>query len=470
MTGLSGVLKTGVLKTDADVADAQDKLRRSLLVFACALMICAVQLWLAIYWMMGLKYSTNVPLTYQIISITSLLIYLKNGNFIIFRFVQLSLFLFSPFIMQWSMGSSVTSSGLMLWALLSPIAAIVAAGWRESVPWFVAYIGLTILTGFFDYFLGVGEQDGVSMKAVGIFFAINFTAMSSILYVLLRYFVLETEKIRQQLSQQHQLLADAQNRSERLLLNVLPGHIALRLKDRQGLIADAHPDVTVMFADIVNFTQLAEQLPPERMVDLLNTIFSWLDSFSEKYGLEKIKTIGDAYMVAGGLNKDPDHVKKVADMALEIRDFVASHPELSRYNISIHIGIATGPVVAGVIGTKRYIYDLWGDTVNIASRLTDDAETDHILVDKNTYARLRADYQFDQAKMVYLKGKGEIAVYELLKKVSAPHKKSAAAPQQQKVNINKFPSYDPSSVQQLITSNPNKLSAFDPTSTQILKD
>lgn len=123
MTGLSGVLKT-----DPDVADAQDKLRRSLLVFACALMSCAVMLWLAIYWMMGLKYSTNVPLAYQIISITSLLIYLKNGNFIIFRFVQLSLFLFSPFIMQWSIGSSVASSGLMLWALLSPIAAVVVAG------------------------------------------------------------------------------------------------------------------------------------------------------------------------------------------------------------------------------------------------------------------------------------------------------------------------------------------------------
>jgi len=465
MTGLSGVLKT-----DSDVADAQDKLRRSLLVFACALMSCAVMLWLAIYWMMGLEYSTNVPLAYQIISITSLLIYLKNGNFIIFRFVQLSLFLFSPFIMQWSIGSSVASSGLMLWALLSPIAAVVVAGWRESIPWFVAYIVLTILTGVFDYFLGVGEQDGVSMKTVGVFFAINFTAMSSILYILLRHFVLETEKIRQQLSQQHQLLEDARNQSERLLLNVLPAHIALRLKDKQSLIADAHPDVTVMFADIVNFTQLAEQLPPERMIDLLNTVFSWLDSFSEKYGLEKIKTIGDAYMVAGGLTNSPDHVSKVADMALEIRSFIATHPELSRYNLGIHIGIATGPVVAGVIGTKRFIYDLWGDTVNTANRLTADAEVDQILVDKNTYARLRADYQFDQVKMTYLKGKGEIAVYGLLNKVSEPHKKAVAAPQRQKINIHKFPSYDPSSAQQLIKSNPNKLSAFDPTSTQILKD
>ncbi|MEQ1814422.1 MAG: adenylate/guanylate cyclase domain-containing protein [Candidatus Nitrotoga sp.] len=451
MTGLSEVLKN-----DADVADAQDRLRRSLLVFACALMICTVMLWLAMYWMMGLKYSTNVPLAYQIISITSLVIYLKNGNFVIFRFVQLSLFLFAPFIMQWSIGSSATSSGLMLWALLSPIAAIVVAGWRESIPWFVAYVVLTVMTGFFDYLLGVGEQSDVSMRAVGVFFAINFTAMSSILYVLLRYFVLETEKIRQQLGQQHQLLADARNQSEHLLLNVLPAHIAHRLKNKQGLIADAHPDVTVMFADIVNFTQLAEQLSPDRLIALLNTIFSWLDSFSEKHGLEKIKTIGDAYMVAGGLTNNPNHVNKVADMALEIRSFIATHPELSRYNLGIHIGIATGTVVAGVIGTKRFIYDLWGDTVNTASRLADYAEADQILVDINTYTRLRANYQFDTVKTTYLKGKGEIAVYELLKKVGESHKEAAVAPQQQKVNTNKFPSYDPSRAQLLIKLNPIK--------------
>ena len=453
---------SGWLEVNTGVLDAQDRLRRNLLVFACALMSFSVMLWLAIYWLMGLKYSTDVPLIYQLISITSLVVYLKTGNFAVFRFIQLSLFLFAPFVMQWSIGTAVTSSGLMLWALLAPIAAVVVAGWRESIPWFVAYIVLTVMSGVFDYFLSAGEQNGVSMQAVGVFFALNFAAMSSILYILLRHFVLETERIRLQLGQQHELLVQEQNKSEQLLLNVLPQHIAHRLKDRQGLIADAHPDVTVMFADIVNFTQLSEQLAPERMIDLLNTVFSWLDSFSEKYGLEKIKTIGDAYMVAGGLTDgNKNNVNNVADMALEIRDFIASHPELSRYNLGIHIGIATGPVVAGVIGTKRFIYDLWGDTVNTASRLTDDAVMDHILVDKSTYARLRQDYQFDAPRMTVLKGKGEVEVYELLKKKREAQKKDAITQQVIGGRTNKFTAFDPEKIPQPSTL--NGFVTFDPT-------
>ncbi len=445
---------SGWLEVNTGVLDAQDRLRRNLLVFACALMSFSVMLWLAIYWLMGLKYSTDVPLIYQLISITSLVVYLKTGNFAVFRFIQLSLFLFAPFVMQWSIGTAVTSSGLMLWALLAPIAAVVVAGWRESIPWFVAYIVLTVMSGVFDYFLSAGEQNGVSMQAVGVFFALNFAAMSSILYILLRHFVLETERIRLQLGQQHELLVQEQNKSEQLLLNVLPQHIAHRLKDKRGLIADAHPDVTVMFADIVNFTQLSEQLAPERMIDLLNTVFSWLDSFSEKYGLEKIKTIGDAYMVAGGLTDgNKNNVNNVADMALEIRDFVATHPELSRYNLGIHIGIATGPVVAGVIGTKRFIYDLWGDTVNTASRLTDDAVMDHILVDKSTYARLRQDYQFDAPRMTVLKGKGEVEVYELLKKKREAQKKDAITQQVIGGRTNKFTAFDPEKIPQPSTLN-----------------
>lgn len=399
--------------------EEEDKLRRSLLIFACALMNFSVMLWLAIYWLMGLQFSTNFPLAYQLFSISSLIYYLKTGNFAVFRFIQLSLFLFAPFIMQWSIGSSATSSGLMLWALLAPVGAVVVAGWRESIPWFIAYIVLTAVSGFFDYFLGAGELSGVPMQTVGVFFALNFAALSSIIYFLVRYFVLGSEKIKRQLSQQHKLLAEEQNKSEQLLLNVLPPHIALRLKNKQGLIADGLPDVTVMFADLANFTQLAAQLPPGEMVGLLNTVFSGFDELSEKYGLEKIKTIGDAYMVSGGLTREPrEYVSSIADMALDMREFVSSHPDLSRYNMGVHIGIATGPVVAGVVGTKRFIYDMWGDTVNIASRLTDRAAQGNILADKETYSRLRHCYLFDPLVMVSMKGKGEVAAYRLTGKVT----------------------------------------------------
>lgn len=395
-------------------ASQEDKLRSSLLIFACAFMNFAVMFWLAIYWLMGQNYSSNVPLAYQAVSLGSLVYYLKTKNFEAFRFIQLSLFLFAPFVMQWAIGSSITSSGVTIWALLAPVGAVVVAGWRESIPWFVAYILLTGVSGFFDYFLGVGNSGGLEMKTIGVFFALNFAAMSSILYFLVRYFVLETEKIKDRLDVQHTLLLNEQKKSEHLLLNVLPTSIAQRLKDNQALIADGHADVTVMFADITNFTEMTEQMAPKQMVGLLNTIFSWFDSMTDKYGLEKIKTIGDAYMVVGGLTRNrDDYVKNIVDMALEMQEFISLHPDLSRHNLGIHIGIATGPAVAGVIGSKRFIYDVWGDTVNIASRLSDDGKRGEILTDKTTYNRLRNQYNFDLPNLVDMKGKGNVAVYRL---------------------------------------------------------
>lgn len=398
-----------------DLLDTQeDKLQKSLLIFACAFMNLAVMLWLAIYWFMGLNFSSNVPLGYQAISIASLVYFYQTRNFAPFRFIQLTLFLFAPFIMQWSIGSSVTSSGVMLWALLAPIGALVVSGWRDSIPWFIAYISLTFVSGAFDYMLGDTAVTKVPMKTIGVFFALNFAAMSSIVYFLVRHFVLETEKIKNQLDQQHALLAEEQKKSERILLNVLPANIADRLKNNPGLIADGYADVTVMFADLVNFTQLTEQMSPEQMVSLLNTVFTWFDSLTEKHGLEKIKTIGDAYMVVGGLSRErDDYVADMADLAFDMMDFVASHPALARRNLGLHIGICTGPVVAGVIGTKRFIFDLWGDTVNVASRLTDDASEGNILTDKLTYNRLRLDYMFEPPSMLNLKGKGDVASYRL---------------------------------------------------------
>ncbi|MDH2917289.1 MAG: adenylate/guanylate cyclase domain-containing protein [Gallionella sp.] len=398
----------------------EEKLRRSLLIFAAAFMTFAVMFWLAIYWAMGVHFSSNVPLVYQAVSVTSLIHYVKTRNFVVFRFVQLSLFLFTPFIMQWSMGSSVTSSGVTLWALLAPIGALVVSSWRESVPWFFAYMVLTVLSGAFDYILGSGGSAGIPMDTIGLFFALNFAAMSSILYFLVRHFVIETEKIKVQLDQQHELLAEEQKRSERVLFNVLPSNIAERLKSNEGLIADGYADVTVMFADLVNFTQLTEQMSPEQMVSLLNTVFSGFDEISERHGLEKIKTIGDAYMAVGGLSRErQDYAADMACMALEMIAFVETHPQLAKRNLGVHIGIAIGPVVAGVIGTKRFIYDLWGDTVNIASRLTDDAKSGHILTDKRTFNRLKHDFLFEPPTVLNIKGKGEMPAYRLIGKVDA---------------------------------------------------
>lgn len=392
---------------------------KNLFIFTAAFMNFAVVLWLAIYWLMGLDFSANVPLAYQFISVVSLAYFFKTKNFETFRFIQLSLFLFAPFVMQWSLGSSVTSSGVTLWALLAPIGALVVTSWRAAIPWFFAYIVLTLLSGVFDYFLGVGNDAGVPMKTIGVFFALNFAVMSSIIFLLVRHFIIEMEKLKNQLIAQRKSLEEEQVKSEQLLLNILPVGIAKRMQNTQGLIADRHDDVTVMFADLVNFTQLTEALAPEQLLELLNTIFAGFDELAEKYSLEKIKTVGDSYMVVGGLSENKvDYTSDIAELAYEMRDFLANQPDLAKFKLALHIGIATGSAVAGVIGSKRFIYDMWGETVNLAHQFTEDAvPTGIIRVDKTTYNRIRLFYVFEQPVTIAVKGKGDVAAYDLTAKL-----------------------------------------------------
>jgi len=367
---------------------------------------------------MGLKLPTSVPLGFQIISTAVLIIFLRTRNFDFFRVAQLSLFLFFPFIIQWSIGSFVSSSGIALLALLAPVGAIVCYGPRESIPWFIAYVALTMLSGAFDYFLASGENYGIPMKTVAVFFVLNFTIISTMVYLLLRHFVQARDRFEYALGEEHDLVLAEREKSEKLLLSMLPGHVAERLKHQPGTIADGFADVSVMFADVVNFTRLAEELTPNQVVSFLDEVFTRCDRLAEQHGLDKIKTIGDAYMVVGGLTQSlPDYVDRVADMALEMIELTRSDPHMRRLGVRFHVGIATGPAIAGVIGATRFMYDLWGDTVNLASRLTSEAEPGAILVDKTTFRRLGQRYSCDAPREIEIKGKGSTTTYRLSAKL-----------------------------------------------------
>jgi class 3 adenylate cyclase len=212
-------------------------------------------------------------------------------------------------------------------------------------------------------------------------------------------------------------LQESQERSERLLLNILPASIAQRLKQNHTAIAESYNDVTILFADLVGFTELASQIKPIQLVDLLNELFSTFDTLTEKHGLEKIKTIGDAYMVVGGLpNPRADHAEAVAQMALDMQSAIAQIA-LTQESRQIRIGINTGSVVAGVIGVKKFIYDLWGDAVNIASRMESSGEAGKIQVTEMTYQRLKHQYRFEPRGIISVKGRGEMMTYWLLGKL-----------------------------------------------------
>ncbi len=205
--------------------------------------------------------------------------------------------------------------------------------------------------------------------------------------------------------------------AERLLLSILPQSIAERLKRKPETIADSFADVTVMFADLVNFTPFATQVPPKEMVEMLNQIFSAFDQLAEQYGLEKIKTIGDEYMVAGGLpNPRSDHVEAVAEMALAMLRTVAKFPTRQGKPFQLRIGINTGPVVAGVIGTRKFSYDLWGETVNLASRMETQGQAGYIQIAPATYDRLKNKYWLEHRGAIEVRGFGEITTHWLMGK------------------------------------------------------
>src|SRR5829696_1377668 len=225
----------------------------------------------------------------------------------------------------------------------------------------------------------------------------------------------EAVRGRRALDAEHRLLLAERERSEQLLLNVLPAQIAARLKQGEDVIADGFPEVTVLFADLVDFTRRSQETTPERVVRVLDDLFSALDGLAERHGLEKIKTVGDAYMAVGGLPEPrPDHTEAVAEMALDVREEVGRHLDPGGRPLAVRIGIDTGPVVAGVIGRRKFSYDLWGDTVNVASRMESSGVADCIQVTDRVYQRLRDRYRFERRGPIQVKGKGELVTWFLV--------------------------------------------------------
>lgn len=226
---------------------------------------------------------------------------------------------------------------------------------------------------------------------------------------------LEKKRLRDQEQAFLREIQAEREKSERLLLNILPAPIAARLKQTSEIIADHFEDVSILFADIVNFTPLAACMPPAEMIQMLNEVFSTLDALVEEHGLEKVKTVGDAYMAVGGLPLPRrDHLEAVADMALDVLACTAHFARCDGELFQVRVGIHTGPVVAGVIGAKKFSYDLWGDTVNVASRMESHGLPGKIQVTQEVYDRLQGAYRFEQRGEIAIKGKGNMTTYWLL--------------------------------------------------------
>lgn len=346
------------------------------------------------------------PYIYIIFSYASLLIFYRYKKFQYSIFTQLIMLLVMPFFMQWVIGGYEASSGIAIWAILSPIGALMILGTRQSTSWFILFAALAAISWFLnDQFMGNALPIPRHIKDT--FFLMNIMGTTCILYAVMRYFQSQKERTLQE-------LAIEQARSEKLLLNVLPLSIANRLKDNDMRIANSHESVTVLFADIAGFTQLTSSISPTQLVELLSQLFSRFDQLVEKYGLEKIKTIGDGYMVVGGAPTDvKDHAAVVTELALEMFSALSAFNQDTGNSLQMRIGISTGAVVAGVIGTSKFAYDLWGDPVNMASRMEQTALTNSIQLSQATHALIENRFDFEMRKQVQVKGKGKVNTYML---------------------------------------------------------
>lgn len=225
---------------------------------------------------------------------------------------------------------------------------------------------------------------------------------------------LERKSLRDRERRHLARIEDEKERHENLLLNILPKPVVGRLNNGETLIADRFDEVTVLFSDLVGFTEMSSRLTPTRIVTFLNRLFSEFDDIALALGVEKIKMIGDAYMVVAGVPEPrPDHAQAIARMALDMRGAVARVGELVGEDVAFRVGIHTGPVVAGIIGTHRFLYDVWGDTVNVASRLETTSPANHIQISRATADLLSGAFDLTPRGIVEIKGKGELETYFL---------------------------------------------------------
>jgi guanylate cyclase len=391
----------------ADPDDDEDlRHKKALLVLLAVLILPVSAVWGALYLAFGSLVGI-VPYIYFAVSVGSLVVFARTGSFRLLLFVQLLDIMLTTTTGQMLIGGFLPSGGVGLWGILAPLGALVFLDVRQAVRWFGGFLLVFLLLGILGEVLfpdaDIPEWFTTTMLAL------NVIGAGSVAFTLLASFA-------NQRNAALRALRAEQQKSEALLTNILPTSIAERLKTATQAIADHVERASILFADVVDFTPLSQRLPPAEVVGILDELFSRFDALVERHGLEKIKTIGDCYMAAAGV-PDPclDHARRAALLALDMRDAVASSMVAGQAGLSLRIGISSGPVVAGVIGTKRFLYDLWGDAVNTASRMEAHGTPGDIQITRATYDLLKDEFVCTRRGTVVVKGMGAMETWYLVR-------------------------------------------------------
>jgi adenylate cyclase len=399
---MTAALRDRALSIGADPRDTADERFRKRLLVGVALVILPVGfLWGCLYWVVGEHEVALTPWVYVTGSTISLVVFARTRDFAFLRTAQQLLILVAPAAGTVMLGGLDPSSSVILWSLFAPLGAVAFDRPGRVWPWFAAFIAAILVA------LALSEvvrPDGADLPEafVRTFDVLNIVVVSLVAMLLLVTFARGRET--------------AQARVEALLLNVLPADVAQRLQSDPNSIADHFDEASILFADVVDFTPLSSRLDAREVVGLLDRLFTSFDELVDRYEVEKIKTIGDCYMVAAGVPRQrPDHAQALAGLALEMRECAKNClPEGTGHDLRLRIGISSGPVVAGVIGRRRFLYDLWGDTVNMASRMESHGTPDAIQITRSTWELLRNDFVAEPLGLVEVKGKGAVETWRLV--------------------------------------------------------
>ena len=407
-TSLSGPLLAVPDAVRVSERAEREQLYQDLLITSSTIMALLSLLWGLVYLYTGAVVAGAIPILYAALSFISIGYYALTGRYHLFRFTQLLVTLLFPVALMLVLGGFINSSGVILWSLTSPVGAMLFAGRRQASGWFLAFIVLVIVAGLADAGLlplGVAPVSLPSIDLTTTFFIMNVIGPSVVVFLLLAYSTRQRERSRE-------LLLLEQAKSEQLLLNVLPQTIAARLKAGEGTIAECYDEASILFADIAGFTPLSAELGVEHVVELLNDIHSAFDAIVKRYGLEKIRTIGDGYMVVSGVPPPrPDHAHALVDAALEMLAFVRGWSSPHAGRIRHRIGINSGAIMAGVIGRAKFSYDVWGDPVNVASRMESAGLPDCIQISERTYELVKDAFICRPRGAIAIKGKGEMRTW-----------------------------------------------------------
>jgi len=361
--------------------------------------------WGSLYFAFG-SWVGVLPFIYLTVSIGSLALFARTRRFGLLLVIQLLDILLMTAAGQMFVGGFLPSGGVGLWGILAPLGALVFLEVRQAILWFVVFAVVFLLTGVAGEILF--RDADLPIWFTSTMLALNVIGAGAVAFTLLARFAHQRDTALA-------ALRIEQEKSELLLMNILPRSIAERLKADGQAIADHFDAASILFADVVDFTPLAQRLPPAEVVGILDQLFSRFDTLVERHGLEKIKTIGDCYMAAAGV-PDPssDHAQRAAILALDMRDVVASSAIGEVSGLELRIGINSGPVIAGVIGHKRFLYDLWGDAVNTASRMESHSTPGEIQITGATHELLKDEFVCRRRGTIEVKGKGEMETWYLV--------------------------------------------------------